>query len=101
MPILKIVSRQEGFRRAGYVFGAQPVDIDVKDLTDDQVAALRSEPMLIVVESGAKASGEKKEKLPPKPEEGAATESDGTSGSAADQGTEEAKDAGKKSGRKS
>lgn len=55
MPTLTIVSRQEGFRRAGHVFGAQPVEIDAKDLSDEQVAALKAEPMLIVVESAESA----------------------------------------------
>ena len=50
MKSLKIVSRKEGFRRAGFAFGAAPVSIDASALSEEQIAALKTDPMLIVVE---------------------------------------------------
>ncbi len=48
---LKIVSRPESFRRAGYAFTGAATTIPLADLTDDQVAALRAEPQLVVVDT--------------------------------------------------
>lgn len=41
------------FRRAGYTFGPQPRMIALADLTAEQIAQLRQEPMLAVAECGA------------------------------------------------
>lgn len=47
---LRIVAKREGFRRAGFVFGPQAQVIALTDLNEDQEAALREEPMLVVVD---------------------------------------------------
>ncbi|WP_036536712.1 HI1506-related protein [Oceanobacter kriegii] len=43
----------KSFRRAGYGFSEQPVQLPVDDLTDEQIAALKAEPLLRVVETEA------------------------------------------------
>lgn len=47
---LKVIARAATFRRAGHVFGAEPVTIALADLTEDQVEQLKSETMLVVQE---------------------------------------------------
>lgn len=51
VPALSIVSRHEGFRRAGFAFGKEPKVIALANLSDDQVAALQGDPMLTVAEA--------------------------------------------------
>lgn len=34
------------FRRAGFAFGPEPVEIAIDDLTEDQAKALKTEPLL-------------------------------------------------------
>ena len=58
IPALRVISSQEGFRRAGYAFGREPVDIPLDDLNDEQVQLLKTEAKLAVVEV----------ELPPEPE---------------------------------
>jgi len=48
---LRITAAREGFRRAGRAWSRQPTDVPLADLSDDQVAMLRAEPMLTVEES--------------------------------------------------
>ncbi|MBK1614993.1 hypothetical protein CKO44_16105 [Rubrivivax gelatinosus] len=48
---LRIVSRKEGFRRAGRAFGAEPVEIPLSDLKKAEIEALKDEPMLVVTET--------------------------------------------------
>lgn len=55
MSKLKVMTKKDGFRRAGFTFREQePTIIDIetlpKDTRDDIVKALKDEPMLIVVE---------------------------------------------------
>lgn len=50
VPGLRISARAGAFRRAGLLFGAQPVEIMLRDLKDAQVTALRGEPALVVVD---------------------------------------------------
>lgn len=50
-PALRILAKREGFRRAGYAFGAEPVVIPVADLSPAQIKSLRSEPMLLVTDA--------------------------------------------------
>ena len=45
---LRVVSRREGFRRGGHVFGAEPKVIPLTDLTEEETDAIGNEPMLIV-----------------------------------------------------
>lgn len=47
---LRVVSRKEGFRRAGRAFGAEPVEIPLSDLKKGEIEALKGEPMLVVTE---------------------------------------------------
>ena len=58
--LLRITSRQEGFRRSGIAHPAQPTDYPLNGFTEAQIEALKSEPMLIVEEvETAGESGDK------------------------------------------
>lgn len=45
---LSIQSKQPGFRRAGRAWPAEPVIVDIAEFSDEQLAQLTAEPMLIV-----------------------------------------------------
>ncbi len=47
---LKVVSKRDGFRRAGYVFSGEGQTIPYADLTGDQIDMLKGDPMLIAIE---------------------------------------------------
>jgi hypothetical protein len=47
---LKVVPKRDGFRRAGHVFSGEGKVIPYADLDADQVALLKGDPMLVVVE---------------------------------------------------
>ena len=47
-PALRVTSKQAGFRRAGRAWPASPVTVPLAEFDDQQVAALRAEPMLVV-----------------------------------------------------
>ena len=48
---LRIVARpQGGFRRAGRHYSAEGITVPFSELTDDEVATLRTEPQLVVVD---------------------------------------------------
>ncbi len=51
---ITIISKREGFRRAGRPWSEAPTTVDVSDFTEEQLKALASEAMLIVsdAESG-------------------------------------------------
>ena len=49
--VLRVTARSASFRRAGIQFGSTPVDVPVKDLKREQIEAIKSDPMLIVVET--------------------------------------------------
>lgn len=53
---LTITSRGASFWRCGLAFSAAPRVIPVSALTEDQVATLRAEPQLIVVDTEAEIS---------------------------------------------
>lgn len=53
---LSIRAQREGFRRAGLAFGLQARVIALAELTDEQVAALKAESMLVVEEVDLDAS---------------------------------------------
>lgn len=60
---LQVIARADSFRRAGFEFTAEPKFLDPKDLTEDQIKALKEEPRLVVVEVDVpddKKPGEKK-----------------------------------------
>lgn len=52
---LKIVSSQEGFRRAGHSFGREAVTIPVSKLSKKQIDMLMDEPLLAVSETSVDA----------------------------------------------
>lgn len=47
---LKVVSRRPSFCRAGRQFTGEPTIIPLSELTEDEVDALKDEPMLVVQE---------------------------------------------------
>lgn len=47
---LRITSAREGFCRAGRAWSKQPTEIPMEGLTDDEIKALKDEPMLTVEE---------------------------------------------------
>lgn len=47
---LQISCAHDGFRRAGMVFGRQPVRVELSDLTEAQIGQLKAEPLLTVIE---------------------------------------------------
>lgn len=56
--ILTITASREGFRRAGHAFGREPVELSEDELTGEQIAMLKVEPMLTVIESSIEGDGE-------------------------------------------
>lgn len=48
--VLQVTSKRPSFRRAGLEFGADAVTLELASLSKDQVAALKAEPYLVVVE---------------------------------------------------
>lgn len=66
--ILRITARRDGFRRAGRAWTVAPQDVPADTLSDDQLAALRAEPMLTVIEIPAeKTPAEIAPPAPPPP----------------------------------
>jgi sRNA-binding protein len=51
VPALKVSSLREGFRRAGRAWTREAQTVKVSELTKGQIAQLKSEPMLAVVET--------------------------------------------------
>lgn len=49
--VLVVAAKRDKFRRAGFEFGAEPKRLLCADLTEAQIAQLKSEPMLVVTES--------------------------------------------------
>ncbi|MFD1330253.1 hypothetical protein [Mycoplana ramosa] len=45
--VLRVTSKQAGFRRGGFAHPAEPVDHDLAQLHPDQVEAILGEPMLV------------------------------------------------------
>ena len=48
--VLQVTAKRAGFRRAGLAFGSETQTIPVDTLKKEQAAALKAEPMLVVVE---------------------------------------------------
>lgn len=44
---LRVIAKREGFRRAGRVFGSEPADIPIVDMSEAEYLALTTEPMLV------------------------------------------------------
>lgn len=49
--VLRVIAKREGFRRAGMTFGSESTRLVVSDLTAEQIAQLKAEPMLVVTEA--------------------------------------------------
>lgn len=58
VPVLRVSSKREGFRRAGHAFYAQPRDIAINDLTEDQIEQIKADPMLTCAEVEVEAAAE-------------------------------------------
>jgi len=58
--MIRIVSKKEGFRRCGIAHSSNPVDYPEDEFTGKQLAALKAEPMLVVVQVPDPAGKEKK-----------------------------------------
>jgi hypothetical protein len=60
IPGLEVISKQEGFRRAGLVWSKQPTTVAVDSLNETQIDMLRAESTLSVreVQMPAEAKGE-------------------------------------------
>lgn len=50
VPGIRVVSRIDGFRRAGRGWSAAPTTVAVSEFNDEQLDLIRSEPNLIVVD---------------------------------------------------
>jgi len=50
VPGMRIIARVASFRRAGRAWGATAVDVPASDFDKQQIAALKAEPMLSVVD---------------------------------------------------
>jgi hypothetical protein len=50
MNVIRITSKQDGFRRAGIAHPAGPVDHPAEEISAEQLEILRAEPMLVVQE---------------------------------------------------
>ena len=48
---LLVVSKRDGFRRAGRAWSATPTQVSVDEFTPDQLAQLHAEPMLHILET--------------------------------------------------
>jgi hypothetical protein len=48
LPKTIIVTARQPFRRAGFAFGTEAVELVLADLTEAQIRALATEPMLVV-----------------------------------------------------
>lgn len=55
VPVLRVQAKAARFRRAGLTFGREEQVIALDKLTDEQVAAIKAEPMLAVIEDEAEA----------------------------------------------
>lgn len=51
MKVLRITAKVDGFRRAGMAHPAAATDHPIDSLTEDQIKALKGEPMLVVEEA--------------------------------------------------
>jgi hypothetical protein len=51
VPALKVSSLREGFRRGGRAWTKEAQVVKLSDLTKDQIAQIKGEPMLAVVET--------------------------------------------------
>lgn len=45
---LRVIARRDSFRRAGRVFGREPVTIPLSELSEEEATAIKDETQLIV-----------------------------------------------------
>lgn len=50
VPALSIVARRDGFRRAGLAWGKEATVVKLSELSDEQIAQIEGEDLLIVTE---------------------------------------------------
>jgi hypothetical protein len=50
IPALRITARREGFRRAGRAWSTAPDEVPASEFSAGQIAALKAEPLLLVVD---------------------------------------------------
>lgn len=60
VPVIRITSKRDGFRRCGIEHPATAVDHPVDQFTKEQLKALKAEPMLVVSEEEITVEDEKK-----------------------------------------
>ncbi len=56
---LEVISSRDGFRRAGLVWGKDPVRMPIASLSKEQIAMLKNEPLLTVRDVEIKVEAEK------------------------------------------
>lgn len=62
MPKIIVKSTTDGFRRAGIAFRRDGIVLDTETLTKEQLAAIKSEPKLVVAEIAEPVEGKGKAK---------------------------------------
>lgn len=70
MPKIIVKSLVNGFRRAGHAFTREGVVLDTADLSEEQLAAIKAEPKLVVADH---VEPESADKTGPKPAEKSAS----------------------------
>lgn len=50
VPALRVISKHEGFRRTDRVWGKEAITVKLSELSDEEIKAIKEEPMLIVTE---------------------------------------------------
>lgn len=56
--VLQVTARPDKFRRAGFTFTREVTTLVLKDLKKEQIAALKEEPNLVVIETEVEAESE-------------------------------------------
>lgn len=49
-PGIRVVATTAGFRRAGRAWSVEPSDVPLRDLNKEQIAQIRAEPLLAVID---------------------------------------------------
>lgn len=58
VPALRVKSKTAGFRRAGRAWSTEVTDVAVSDFSKDQLAQLKADPELVVVETEIEVAAE-------------------------------------------
>ncbi len=62
MPIIKVTAKTDRFRRAGFSFTREPVELNTDDLSKEQLKMLKAESMLVIEEVSSKDKDKDKDK---------------------------------------